>query len=137
MAVTSTDAAARGILHDGVPTTFPAGSKLQYRTGAAPGASAVPTGTLVAEITLPATPWAAGSGRTVPKAGSWTVAAAAAGVVGYYRLITAGDTGTLTQADPRIEGAVTLTGAGGDLTMDNTNVQTGQTVTENTFAVSA
>jgi hypothetical protein len=47
MATTSTDAAARGILHDSVLTTFPAGSKLQYRSGAGPGASAVPTGTLI------------------------------------------------------------------------------------------
>lgn len=134
MSVTSTDAAARGVSHDGVPTTFPAGSKLQYRTGAPPGANLAPTGTLLAEITLPATPWGAAASRGTPKNGIWSVAAVAAGTVGHYRLITSGDTGTATQNDPRIEGTVAL-GSGGDLNMDNTNLAVGQVVTENTFAV--
>jgi hypothetical protein len=200
MTISMTDAAARGILHDGVPTTFPAGSILERRTGAAPGANAAPTGTLLSSTILPATPWAAGSGRTVPKNGTWSAVAVAGGVAGHYRLKLAADSGGAGQTEPRIEGtiagpvagagtatatagAVTFstsqagvvavgyiiivagvqytvltfngtTGAtvsgnptfgasaftvlgGADLLMDNTTIVGGQTITDNTFAVSA
>lgn len=136
MSATLTDAAARGITHDGVPTTFPAGSILEIRTGAAPGANAAPTGTLLASVTLPATPWTAAASRGTPKQGTWSTTGAAAGTAAHFRLKTASDTGAATQNEARIEGTVTATGGGGDVTVDNTNIAVGQVVTVNSYAVS-
>lgn len=44
-------------LLDRYATEFPAGSILELRTGAPPGAEAAASGTLLATMTLPATPW--------------------------------------------------------------------------------
>jgi hypothetical protein len=121
-----TEQALANALLDRFDTEFPAGSLLQIRTGASPGAENAATGTLLAEITLPASPWAAASGGVKAKANSWSVAAVAAGTAAHYRLKNAGDT-------RRIDGTVTITGGGGDLTLDNTNIAVGQTVTMNSF----
>jgi hypothetical protein len=112
VSVSLTDAAARGVSHDGVPTTFPAGSVLEYRTGAPPGANAAPTGTLLNSITLPATPWAVAASRGTPKSGTWSATAAASGMAGHFRLKTSGDTGASTQNEARIEGVITIAGSG-------------------------
>lgn len=136
MALVVTDAAARGISHDGVPTTFPAGAIVEIRSGAPPGPSAAPTGTLLATIVLPVTPWAAAAARSTPKQGVWQDADADnGGVAGHYRLKTAADTGAATQNEARIEGTVSATGGGGDMTLDNTNIAQHQQVTVNSFAV--
>jgi hypothetical protein len=96
---------------------FPAGSTLTLHTGA--GA----TGTTLATITLPATPWTAGTGQ-VTRNGTWSAAAAAAGTAVSYRLANGADTET---------GTVTATGGGGDLTLDNTSIAAGQLVAIETF----
>jgi hypothetical protein len=108
MAIVVTDAAARGISHDGVPTTFPAGAILEIRSGAPPGPSAAPTGTLIATIVLPAGPWAAAAAARDAEAGR---------VAGcgcrqwrrrrHFRLKTAADTGAATQNEARVEGTAT------------------------------
>lgn len=127
MAITMTDAAAGGILHDGVPVIFPVGSILEYRTGAPPGANLAPTGSLLVPIVLPAAPWAAVSGRTVPKQNTWSLAAILGGVAGHFRLRTAADGGGVSQTDPRIEGTIggpvagvgTVSAVAGTLTFTN------------------
>jgi predicted phage tail protein len=103
---------------------FPAGSLVNIRTGAAPGPNAATSGTLLDQITLPATPWAAAATKSKAKQGVWSAAAVAAGVAAHYRMTNAADT-------EREEGTV---GQGsGDLSLDNTNIAVGQTVTINTF----
>jgi hypothetical protein len=73
---------------------------------------------------LPATPWAAAATKSKAKQGVWSAAAVAAGVAAHYRMTNAADT-------EREEGTV---GQGsGDLSLDNTNIAVGQTVTINTF----
>lgn len=117
-------------LLDRFDTEFPAGSMLEIRSGARAGAENAATGTLLASITLPATPWAAASGGSKAKSGVWQDASAdAAGTAAHYRLKNATDT-------RRIEGTVTATGGGGDLTLDNTVLAAGQQVTINTFTYS-
>lgn len=113
-------------LLDRYDTLFPAGALLQIRTGAPPGAENAASGTLLAEITLPATPWAAAASGSKAKNGVWSVAAVAAGTAGHFRLKNAGDT-------HREEGTVTATGGGGDATLDNTSIAVGQTVTVTTY----
>lgn len=113
-------------LLDRYDTEFPAGSILEIRSGAPAGAENAATGTLLASITLPATPWSAASGGSKAKNGTWSVAASAAGTAGHFRLKNAGDT-------RRDEGTITVTSGGGDLELDNTSIASGQTVTISTF----
>lgn len=118
--------ALANILLDLYDTHFPAGSVLELRSGAPPGAESAASGTLLVSITLPATPWGAAAAGSKAKNGVWSDVGVAAGVIGYYRLRNAADT-------RREEGTVTATGGGGDATVDNTNVAVAQVVTVNSF----
>ncbi len=111
-------------LLDRYDTEFPAGSLLQIRTLSPGGAENAAAGALLVEITSPSTPWAAASSGSKAKANTWSNTATGAGVAGHYRMKNAADT-------RREEGIV---GQGsGDLSLDNTNIAVGQTVTINTF----
>lgn len=134
MSLNLTDALVRAILDSGWDTAFDDGT-LEIRTGAPPGAGAAPTGTLLWSFVLPADSFAAASGRSKQKNGAWTGNAAAAGVAGHYRLKDNGDTAAATQNEKRMEGTVTATGGGGDMTIDNTNIASGQPVTVTSFSV--
>ena len=135
MAIALTDALVRAILDSGYDAVFN-GGKLQLRSGAPPGPGAVPGGTLLAEITLPADAFAAASGRSKAKSGTWQSTGVAGGTLGHYRMITSSDTGAATQNESRQEGTVTATGGGGDLTVDNTSIAVDQQVTITAFSVS-
>ena len=114
-------------------TLFPAGAILRLRTGAPPGAENAATGTLLCEITLPATPWATAATGSVAKNGTWSGvgdAGAGAGLdAGHYRLSNVGDT-------HRLEGTVTGVGGGGDMIADNVSIASGQAVTIVTYTLS-
>lgn len=111
---------------DRYDTEFPAGSLFQVRSGAPAGADNAAGGSLGAEITLPATPWAAAASNAKTKNGTWSVAATGAITAGHFRLKNSGDT-------KREEGTITATGGGGDATIDNTSIAVGQTVTVSTY----
>jgi hypothetical protein len=125
MAIDLKNTTANDLL-DRYDTLFPAGALLQIRTGAPAGAENAAGGSLLAEITLPATPWGAAAAGSKAKSGVWSVAASGTGTGAHYRLKNAGDT-------HREEGTVTATGGGGDMTLDNTSIAAAQTVTVNTF----
>lgn len=116
-------------LLDRFDTEFPATAILEIRSGTGPGAEAAATGTMICAITLPATPWAAASSGSKSKSGTWSNTAAASATAAHYRLKNAGDT-------RRIDGTITATSGGGDLELDNTSINSGQTVTINTFTYS-
>lgn len=106
---------------------FPASSILEIRSGAPAGPDNAASGTVLASITTPASPWAAAASKSKAKSGTWQDASAdATGTAGHYRLKNAGDT-------EREEGTVTATGGGGDMTLDNTSIATAQVVTVTTF----
>lgn len=108
-------------------TPFPAGSILELRTGEKPGAENAASGTLLVEITSPATPWNAAASGQKTKNGTWADVAVAVGVIGHYRFRNAADT-------RREEGTVTVTGGGGDATVNDVTVGTiGMSVTVATF----
>jgi len=116
--------AVRNAFLDSVESTVGTSPKLQIRSGAAPANCATAdSGTLLAEITCPSDWMAAASGGTKVLAGSWTVAASAAGTAGHYRLKDSAGTTCHEQ------GSITATGGGGDMTLDNTSIASGQTVT--------
>lgn len=128
MAIDLKNVTANNLL-DNFDTLFPAGAILDISTGAIAGAENADTGTKLASVVLPATPWGAAASGSKAKNGTWSVAAIAAGVAGHYRLRNVADT-------HRIEGTVTATNGGGDCTLDNTNIAVNQTVTVNTFSYS-
>lgn len=125
MSVDLNNALANALL-DRYDTHFPASSLLQLRTGAPPGAENAASGTLLVEITTPATPWNAAASGAKTKNGTWSGTGVAAGNIGYYRLKNAADT-------LREEGTVTATGGGGDATVDNISVAVAQVLTVNSF----
>ena len=117
---------------DQIESTLGVTPKLQIRSGAAPAnCAAVDSGTLLAEITLPSDWMAAAASGSKAKSGTWSVAGVAAGTAAHFRLKDSAGTTC------HLQGTVTLTAGGGDMTLDNTNIAVGQTVTVNTFAISA
>jgi hypothetical protein len=112
---------------------------LEGRSGAQPlTADLAPTGTVLFSITLPADSMAATAspGATTAKAGTWQDASADAnGTAGWFRIRAAGDAGTTNNTDRRIDGAITGTGGGGELELQNVVIAITQqiTVTSATF----
>lgn len=115
---------------DSITALFPATAILEIRSGTIPtDADTAATGTVLASITLPATPWAAASARAVAKSGTWSDSSAdATGTATWFRLKNAADT-------QRIDGTVGL--GSGDLSLDNTSIATGQVVTITAFGITA
>jgi len=119
---------ARNARLDSIETTVGTTAKLQIRTGAQPAdCSTADSGTLLCEITLPSD-WmnAAATGQKT-KLGVWTGTASAGGTAAHFRLKD--NAGTTTH----IQGSV---GQGtGDMSLDNTTITNGQTITVNSFSL--
>lgn len=113
---------------DSIETTIGATAKLRLYTGSVPAnCAAAATGTLVAELTLPADWMAAASAASKVKAGTWTGTASAAGVVGYFRIVDNGGTNT------GIQGTAGMSGT--DMILDNNNLAISQNITVNSFTL--
>lgn len=124
--------AVRNAQLDQVESVIGTAAKLQIRTGAPPAnCAAANSGSLLLEMSLPSD-WmnAAGSGSKT-KLGTWSGAATGTGTAGHFRMFDSGDTAC------GIQGTITATGGGGDMTLDSTSVTAGQTITINTFTLSA
>lgn len=122
--------AARNARADTFETTVGTSAKLQLRSGAPPADCATAnSGTLLVEIDLPSDWMNNASGGSKAKAGTWQNNAAAAGTVGHFRIFNSAG------ATCHLQGTVTATGGGGDMTMDNVVVASGQSTTVNTFTV--
>ncbi len=88
-----------------------------------------------AEFAAGATPFATATTGAGALTAVLTTTTLAAGTIGYYRWITASDTGVLSQTEIREEGTITLTGGGGDITADVIAYPTiGTTIKLNTYA---
>ena len=97
---------------------------------ATPSSAGAPTTAGVTAVNGLTFSFPAADGR-VTMAGTWSGVGAAAGTVGWARLVCDGaDAGTAGSTTyRRIDGTVTVTGGSGDFTIDNTSVSIGQTVT--------
>jgi hypothetical protein len=113
----------RNRLRDGYVAAFPVSSSLVIRTGAAAGVGNAAGGSILATITLPATPYTSGTGQ-VTLSGTWSATASGTGTAGHYRL---------TNGTDIEEGTITATAGGGDLTLDSVSITSGQTVTINSW----
>lgn len=117
---------------DQVESTVGTSAKLQLRSGAPPATCATAdSGTLLCELALPSDWMAAASSGTKAKAGTWTGTGAAGGSMGHFRVKDSAGTTC------HVQGTVTATGGGGDMTVDNVVVASGQAVTVNTFTLTA
>lgn len=119
------------IANGGTSQAFWDSAILEIRSGSKPAnADAAPTGTLLASMTLPADAMAAASALAVVKSGTWSDSSAdATGTAGHFRIKRSGDGGGVSSTDKRIDGTVTATGGGGDMTLDNTSIAITQPVT--------
>lgn len=122
--------AARNAALDAVETAAGTAPTMEIRSGAAPAnCAAADSGTVLATLVLPSDWMAAASAGSKAKSGTWQDAAAdATGTAGHFRIKQG--------ATCHIQGSVTATGGGGDLTLDNTSIAVGQTVTISTFTIS-
>ncbi len=114
---------------DAIETAIGAGAILKIFTGAQPAnCAAANLGTELVSMTLPADYMAAAGSGTKAKSGTWQSTGLAAGNAGHYRLY-ASDGVTC-----HLQGSVTATGGGGDMTVDNINIAVGQTVTVTSYS---
>lgn len=121
---------------DQIESTTGTSARLQLYSGSAPAnCAAAPTGTLLVEMTLPSDWMSAASGGSKARLGTWsgqgTAGAGTGTSAGYFRITDSAGTTT------HVQGTVTITGGGGDMQLDNTNIAQGQVVTVNTFTISA
>ena len=117
---------------DAVESTTGATAVLKIFSGAEPAncAAADPSG-LLCTITLPSDWMAAASSASKAKSGTWSASASGTGTAASFRIYES------TATTCHIQGNVTATGGGGDLTLDNTSISSGQTVTIGTFTINA
>lgn len=120
--------AARNALLDAIETATGTSPKLRFYSGSAPAnCAAARTGTLLAEGTLPSDWMAAASSGAKALAGTWTItgqAGASTGTnIGHYAIMD--NAGTTCHE----QGTVTVTGGGGDVTVDNISIANAQVCT--------
>lgn len=123
----------RDAQNDAIETAIGASWIMKLRTGAQPAnCAAADAGTVVATLNLPADPMANSSSGVKAKSGTWQdTSADNAGTIGHFRIYASDGTTC------HIQGTVTNTGGGGDLTVDNNVVNVGQSITINTFSITA
>lgn len=128
--------AVRNAALDAIETAIGTSPKLQIRSGGLPAnAAAADAGDLLVEIDLP-TDWledAASGVKTIKGVwtGTGTTAAAGGTNAGHFRIKNAA--GAVTH----VQGTITITGAGGDMELDNPNIAQNQSVTVTTFTLTA
>jgi len=123
--------AVRNARLDSIETTIGTSAILRIRSGAQPATCATAdSGTVLATLNLPTDWMAAASSGSKAILGTWQdLSADAAGTAGHFRIYDSG--GTVCG----IQGSITATGGGGDMTLDNTSIASGQQVTITSFTL--
>jgi hypothetical protein len=122
--------AVRNAMLDAIETTISTAPVLKLFTGAQPAScAAANSGTELFSETCP-TDWAAAAASGAKaKSGTWSASGIAAGSAAHFRLYASDGTTC------HLQGSVTATGGGGDLTIDNVSIAVDQVVTINTFTM--
>lgn len=130
---TQLSTAVRNALLDAIETAIGASAVLKIRSGSAPATcAAADTGTVLATVNLPADWMADASGGSKSKNGTWEDASADnAGEAGHFRLYASDGTTC------HMQGTVTATGDGGDMTVSNTDFASGQPFSITSFPLTA
>lgn len=125
--------AVRNAKLDAVESTIGTSAVLKIRTGAPPATVATAdSGTVLATLTLPSDWMAAASAGSKAKSGTWEdTSADAAGTAAHFRIYASDGT------TAHMQGTVTATGGGGDMTVDNTSFASGQSFSVTGFTLTA
>jgi len=123
----------RNAILDAIETDTSTSAVLKIKSGSAPATCATAdSGTVLATLSLPSDWLAAASSGSKAKSGTWSDASAdATGTAAHFRLYKSD--GTTCQ----MQGTVTVTGGGGDLTLDSVSVTAAQVVTITGFTLTA
>lgn len=123
--------AVRNAMLDAIETTISTAPTLEIRSGSAPATCATAaSGTVLATLVLPSDWMAAASAGAKALLGTWTDASAdATGTAGHFRINQG--------ATCHMQGTVTATGGGGDMTLDSLSITAGQTVNITAFTITA
>lgn len=123
--------AVRNARLDAVESTIGTTAVLKIRTGAAPASCATAdSGTVLATATLPSDWLAAASSGSKAKSGTWEdTSADASGAAAHYRIYASDGTTC------HMQGTVTATGGGGDMTVDNVVFAVTQVFTVTSFSL--
>jgi hypothetical protein len=117
---------------DNIQTTISTAPLLKFYTGAEPASCATAaSGTVLASQALPSSWMASAAAGAKAKAGTWAGTFSAAGTVGYFRIYDSAGTTC------HMQGSVTITGGGGDMTMDNNVAASAQAFTVNSFTITS
>jgi|SRR5882672_6819206 len=118
---------------DAVETAIGTDAVMKIRTGAQPAdCGTADSGTVLATLTLPTDWMAAASGGTKAKSGTWQdTSADNTGTAAHFRIYASDGTTC------HIQGSVTATGGGGQLTVDNTSFAAAQSFTVTSFTLTA
>ncbi len=123
--------AVRNARLDQVESTIGVSAILKIRTTSVPAdCAAADAGTVLATVALPSDWMAAAASGSKAKSGTWQdTSADNTGTAAHFRVYDSGG------ATCHIQGTVTITGAGGDLTLDNTSITAGQVITITSFSL--
>jgi hypothetical protein len=108
-----------------------ASAVMKFRSGSVPAnCGTADSGTVLATLNLPADWMGSASGGSVSLAGTWQDASAdATGTAAHFRIYRSD--GTTCE----MQGTVTSTGGGGDLTLSSTSIVSGGSVTITSFTI--
>jgi hypothetical protein len=125
--------AVRNAMLNAIETGIGTSAVLKIRTGAPPsGIADADSGDVLATMSLDSDWMAAADAGAKALTGTWSdTSADGAGEAGHFRLYAS------NSSTQHIQGTVTATGNGGDMTLDNINIAAGQTVTITGFTLTA
>jgi hypothetical protein len=107
------------------------GGRVRIYTGSPPGPNVAATGTMLVDITVPATAFGSPSNGAVAKAGTWSGTAVASGAPGYFRLESTGGT-EVREGSAGTGGTVMILSGlvGGEIVNGGTVTVTAYTITQ-------
>ncbi len=123
--------AVRNARLDAIETAIGASAVLKIRTGAAPAnCGTADSGTVLATLSLPSDWMAGASNGSKALSGTWEdTSADNAGTAGHFRLYASDGTTC------HMQGTITATGGGGDMTLDNVVLAAGQAFSITAFTL--
>lgn len=124
-------AAVRNARLDAIETAIGVSAVLKIRSGAAPAdVATADSGTVLATLTLPSDWLAAAASGSKAKAGTWQdTSADATGTAAHFRIYASDGT------TAHLQGTVTVTAGGGDLTLDSVSITAAQSITITGFTL--
>ena len=125
--------AVRNAMLDAIESTVGTSAVLKIRTGEQPAnCAAEDTGTVLATLTLPSDWMAAANAGSKALSGTWEdVSADDTGTAAHWRIYASDGTTC------HMQGTITATGGGGDMTLITTSITSGQPITITGFTLTA